>query len=93
MYVVTHPSWKKFVKVGMTSRNPDVRLGQFNTADPLKRFQYAALVEVEDAAAAEKRLHETLDRFRVRMDGEWFEVPTEVAVRLAESLRIKDVPQ
>lgn len=87
VYVITHPEWPKYVKIGMTTLNPQKRLGNLNVSDPFKRFDYAALVEVEDAGDAEKKLHQTLDRFRVREDGEWFKVPVEVAVRLAQSLR------
>lgn len=87
IYVAVNPVYAGFVKIGKTVANPNYRLSSFNVADPLKRFSYAIVVDVEDAGAAESQIHQTLKEFRVREDGEWFKVPVDVAVRLAESLR------
>lgn len=87
VYVVVNPSWPDHVKIGLTTKNPTSRLVAFNVSDPHKAFSYAALVEVEDPRQAEKMVHETLEHFRVRADGEWFKMSTDVAVRLVESLR------
>lgn len=87
VYVIVNPVMPGYVKIGRTGRRASVRLAHYNTCDPLKRYEYAAFVPVDDDRAAERLLHDTLSADRERLDGEWFEVETEVAVRLAESLR------
>lgn len=85
VYVITNPAWPNHVKIGRTIGNPDKRLMSFNTGDPLRRYAFATLVEVDDAVEAERALHE---RFAMqRVDGEWFEMPLKNATRVAESLR------
>lgn len=92
MYVLVNDAFPDVVKVGQTTVNPKHRLSYYQTGDPHRQYKYAALVEVPNAGRAERQIHETLDRFRLRQDGEWFRVPVEVAVRLAESLRKGNSP-
>ena len=69
----------------MTKVNPAFRLNGLNAADPHRGFTYAAIVEVDDAEAAERRIHKALTTRRAQ--GEWFRVHTKLAVALAEHLR------
>lgn len=83
--MITNPAWPHHVKIGLTKVNPADRLSSLNVGDPHKAYAYAVLVAVPDVRVAERLLHDTLGASRA--GGEWFKCPTEVAVRLAKSLR------
>jgi len=84
VYVVVHPCWPEFCKIGHTC-NPEDRLRQYNTGDPLKRYAYAETIPVFDRKLAERHLHEMLDSFRHEKT-EWFKISADDAIRMLRSL-------
>jgi hypothetical protein len=74
VYVVTHPTLTGWFKVGKTT-NPRRRLGQYQTADPLRSYRFVFLYAVENHSLAEWQLIERLKVLGFLPRGEWFEVP------------------
>lgn len=85
VYVLVHPAFPAYVKIGKTVGRAGVRLSTFNIGCPHKAYSFAAVVPVANAHAAEARLHAALAPRRA--EGEWFRVHPKLAVALAEALR------
>jgi hypothetical protein len=90
IYILVHPSWPNYAKIGKTIKNPKRRLTVFNTGCPRRAYRYAALVEVENAANTEVALHRALAPRRAW--GEWYRVHPKLAVALAERFQKGDSP-
>jgi hypothetical protein len=83
-YLATHPSFEGWVKVGMTI-DYELRLGTYNTADPLSRFVMPAIKWVPDRRASERQLLSALAEVATEMRGEWARMPIEVATQVFEA--------
>ena len=71
VYILTNQSMPDTIKVGITD-NLDRRVRELdNTSTPLP-FECYYAVEVENASAIEKKIHEGLDDKRVRQNREFF---------------------
>ena len=57
------------IKIGR-SKNPENRLKQLQTGSP---YKLKLLLVVEGRGDLEKRLHQKLDKWKQRRNGEWFE--------------------
>jgi hypothetical protein len=76
IYVITGDE-HAFVKIGVT-KNPDARLAQIQTGASCK-LDYAFIAPTSgDPFSIEKEAHAMLERNRV--NGEWFNVPPELAI-------------
>ena len=73
IYIITHPYFEGWIKVGMTN-NIIKRLGTYNCSDPLKRFVMPYSKDVLDRREAEKRLINEMTLFASSVNGEWFEI-------------------
>lgn len=73
VYAVTNPAFDGWVKIGMTT-DPARRLNDYQTSDPLRRYEMPAYRFFEDRRAAELEIHEEMALFG-RQENEWFEVP------------------
>lgn len=71
VYLVTNPCYPGWVKAGMTI-DYELRLGTYNTSDPLSRFEYAELAWTPDRRGAERQLLESLQGIAIETRGEWF---------------------
>lgn len=80
VYLLVHPATPEWVKVGHT-RDLDARLTGYQTSDPLRRFQYAAAVFVENARAAETEVLAELCGLAEEQRCEWFRM------RVGEALK------
>lgn len=69
VYVIDHPSWPGYVKIGRAF-DPEGRLASFQTGCPNRAYRLRAAVYFQDAHFAENEMHQRLARFRVQ--GEWF---------------------
>lgn len=88
IYGITHPSHPGFIKIGKT-RNVRRRLGQYQTADPLRRYKLEFAIFSHSYHAAEDRAHRLLRGFR-HLNTEWFRVSTEDAWNLLANLKEPD---
>ena len=83
VYILTNQCMPDIVKVGITD-NLDIRVKQLdNTSTPLP-FECFYAVEVTDAAAIERKMHQGLDECRVRQNREYFYTTPEQAKSLLE---------
>jgi len=73
LYLVTHPQFKGWVKAGMTI-DYEQRLATYNIADPLARFELAAVRWVSDRRASERQLLCRLANVAKESRGEWFKL-------------------
>ena len=83
VYILTNQSMPDTIKIGITD-NLENRMKQLdNTSTPLP-FECYYAVEVEDAKAIEKKIHEGLDDKRIRQSREFFNATPEQAKALLE---------
>ena len=83
VYILTNQSMPETIKVGITD-NLDRRVRELdNTSTPLP-FECYYAVEVENASAIEKKIHEGLDDKRVRQNREFFNATPEQAKAILE---------
>ena len=83
VYILTNESMPDTSKVGITD-NLDRRVRELdNTSTPLP-FECYYAVEVENASAIEKKIHEGLDDKRVRQNREFFNATPEQAKAILE---------
>ena len=83
VYILTNESMPDTIKVGITD-NLDRRVRELdNTSTPLP-FECYYAVEVENATAIEKKIHEGLDDKRVRQNREFFNATPEQAKAILE---------
>lgn len=72
LYGVKHPTFRGFTKIGK-ALSPKRRLANYQTGDPLRRYEMAFAIRVTDYHRAERAAHRILDGFRVR-ETEWFRI-------------------
>jgi hypothetical protein len=83
VYILTNQSMPDTIKIGITD-NLERRMRELdNTSTPLP-FECYYAVEVQDAKAIEKKIHEGLDDKRVRQNREFFNTSPEQAKAILE---------
>lgn len=87
VYLVTHPCFGGWVKGGMTI-DYELRLGMYNTSDPLSRFEYAELTWAPDRRKAERELLAALQEIADETRGEWSRIDVQDALRVFRYLKI-----
>lgn len=85
IYLVTHPCFDGWVKAGMTI-DYELRIGTYNVADPLSRFELSAVKWVIDRRESEMELLQRLNKSSQEMRGEWARIELAVALSVLESL-------
>ena len=93
VYILTNESMPETIKIGITD-NLERRLKELdNTSTPLP-FECFYAVEVDDASAIERKIHQGLDDKRVRQNREFFNATPEQAKALLQMVEVmggKDV--
>ena len=93
VYILTNESMPDTIKIGITD-NLERRIKELdNTSTPLP-FECYYAVEVENASAIERKIHDGLDDKRVRQNREFFNVSPEQAkslLQIAELMGGKDI--
>lgn len=79
VYLVTHPCFEGWVKAGMTI-DYELRLGTYNVADPLSRFEMVTIKWVKNRREAETLLLEALRPLSKDIRGEWARIPLDLAI-------------
>ena len=83
VYILTNQSMPETIKIGITE-NLERRIKELdNTSTPLP-FECFYAVEVENAAAIEKKIHEGLDDKRIRQNREFFNATPDQAKAILE---------
>jgi hypothetical protein len=90
VYILTNDAFKEdWVKIGMTSREPDMRAADLdNTAVPVP-YNVFATVKTSEYKQLERAIHRTIDRIsdlRIRPNREFFNISPEEAYGIFEDL-------
>jgi hypothetical protein len=85
VYGITHPEHPGYIKIGKT-RNVRRRLGQYQTADPFRRYKLEFSIFSNSYHAAELRAHALLRGFR-HQNTEWFQVSPDDAFNMLMKLK------
>lgn len=86
IYLVTNPWFQGWVKAGMTI-DYELRLGAYNTSDPLTSFDYVRLAWTPNRRAAESELLTALGQAADERRGEWFRMPLPKSVCIFDACR------
>ncbi|AVP58422.1 hypothetical protein C7H73_12600 [Pulveribacter suum] len=86
IYILISPCFPGWVKAGMTI-DYDLRLGTYNTSDPLSRFKYVELAWTSDRRGAEQHLLAALQHAAAESRGEWFRLTLEEAVSIFDRFK------
>lgn len=86
VYLATNPCFPGWVKAGMTI-DYELRLGTYNTSDPLSRFEYVKLAWTPDRRDAERLLLTALQRTAAETRGEWFRMLLQEAIIIFDSCK------
>lgn len=78
IYLVTNLCFPGWVKAGMTI-DFELRIGTYNTSDPLSRFEYAKLSWTPNRRTAERKLLAALQNTALETRGEWFKIQLQEA--------------
>jgi hypothetical protein len=74
VYVLSNESMPGIVKIGMTTRDPDVRLREINSATGVLPFVIEAVIASRNAKWTEREVHERLAARRVNKNREFFRI-------------------
>lgn len=86
VYLIANPAWEGWVKCGMAV-DADDRCSGYNTGTPFRDYEVIHKLFCQDRFEAEKEAHLRLDAFATDRRGEWFEIDSQDAIDLVESLR------
>jgi len=84
VYVITHPSWPGYVKIGRAF-DPQSRLNGYQTGCPHRAYELKHSVYFHNCVKAEKEMHMRLAP--LRQEGEWFALNAAVAANHIDNLR------
>jgi len=84
IYVIVHPSFPGFCKVGRTS-NLQARINVYNCSCPKRRFAYLYTRFFEDCVGAEAKLRTRT--IAVKLRGEWLRIHPDDARALVQGIR------
>jgi hypothetical protein len=89
IYILSNPSFKNLYKVGMTTRNPDIRAEEMSqlTAVPTP-FKVEYFLYIEDCSEIEAFIHKLLEQrgFRISENREFFLVDLSELMELFQAL-------
>lgn len=85
VYIVSNDLFPEYKKVGMTTREVEDRVREFNTAVPVN-FHIITSISCEDPYSIEQDLHVRLDKYRVSRNKEWFKMEDDTLVEELENI-------
>jgi len=83
VYAFYSPSMPGLVKIGMTTRSPEIRLAEANKGDtwrPPEKYRILCALRVKDAVEKEKEIHAAFARQRIGAR-EFFRLPHAVVLQ------------
>ena len=85
VYVITNPTWKGWVKVGMAIDAED-RCKQYQTSSPYRDYTLQYKKFFANRSKAEQEVHKILINKGKTFNGEWFQVSVKEAKKTIEAL-------
>lgn len=85
IYILSRKEQKDILKIGMTTRNIQIRVNEINSATGVL-YPYSArkVYKVKNAYKVEKDIHKILSKYRIRPDREFFKIPYKEACTIIE---------
>ena len=96
VYVLINPSFKGLVKIGKTTRNPEIRAKELSASTGVPtEFIVAFDIYVSDCSKAEEYLHALLESkgYRLTENKEFFNVPLKEVIKLMLQVQEKFKPE
>lgn len=86
LYILSRREEKEILKIGMTSRNVQMRVNEINSATGVL-YPYSArkVFKVKNAQKVEKEIHILLDKYRIRPDREFFKIEYSLACSIIDN--------
>lgn len=86
LYILSRREEKDVLKIGMTTRNVQIRVNEINSATGVV-FPYSArkVYKVKDSKTVEKEVHSLLSSYRIRSDREFFRIDYSEACSIIEA--------
>ena len=80
IYIMSNPAHPGLLKIGQTSKDPDIRRNDLNSTGVPEDFilEYRALTS--DYHRLEKEIHQKLNNYRYRQDREFFKIEVQDAI-------------
>ena len=86
VYILTNPTMKGLVKVGMTQKSVDERVRSLNSSTSVpKPFKVVHFVKSKDCVKLEKTVHQILGKKRANKRREFFEVSPRKAIKVVNA--------
>ena len=86
VYVLTNPTMKGLVKVGMTQKSVDERVRSLNSSTSVpKPFKVVHFVKSKDCIKLEKTVHQILGKRRANKRREFFDVSPRKAIKVVNA--------
>ena len=85
IYIISNPSWKGWVKVGMAIDSKD-RCNQYQTSSPFRDYKLHYSRFFNDRKDAEKKAHKLLKKNSKQKKGEWFKISKQDAKNIIETI-------
>ena len=86
VYAITNPAWEGWVKIGMAVDAQD-RLRAYQTSSPHRDYSLLEATKVTDKRKAEALAHKLCSRICKDRNGEWFNLPLDVAQVIIRGLQ------
>ncbi len=85
VYIITNPSWKGWVKIGMAIDAND-RCNQYQTSSPMRDYKLEYSKQFNHRRTAEAKAHELCANKSIENNNEWFKININDAINLIESI-------
>lgn len=85
VYIISNPSWKGWIKVGMAIDAKD-RCKQYQTSSPFRDYKLHYSRFFNDRKDAEKKAHKLLKKNSEQKKGEWFKISKQDAKNIIETI-------
>jgi len=82
IYIMSNPGHPGLLKIGQTSKDPNVRRRELNSTGVPEDFVLEYRVLADDYQRLEKEIHQRLKKYRLRTDKEFFEISVEEAISI-----------
>ena len=80
IYVMSNPAHPGLIKIGQTSKDPDIRRHNLNSTGVPQDFKLEYRALANDYRRLEKEIHQKLNNSRYRQDREFFEISVQEAI-------------
>ena len=85
VYIISNPSWKGWIKVGMAIDAED-RCKQYQTSSPFRDYELHYSKFFNDRKDAERKAHKILKKKSEENKGEWFKISKQDAKNIIETI-------